>query len=171
MEELKRILRTHAAKYPQMQPTDAVKLIYQNEFGGGHLISDPDAVTRYLHREYESVTKSPDAALYEDIGNGIVRVNLAALRGDAVQRLGEAFLRSATAHKGEMPRFLEKLALLSVLCAEGVFSFDLAALDAYLDSYEQAGYPMVSHSEAYRTAYHPAYRIVTKDELSGLQIL
>ena len=37
MEELERILREHAERYPLMQPTDAVKLIYQNEFGGGHL--------------------------------------------------------------------------------------------------------------------------------------
>ena len=35
MEELDQILREHAMRYPKMQSTDAVKLIYQNEFGGG----------------------------------------------------------------------------------------------------------------------------------------
>ena len=40
MFELERILRQHADSYPLLQPTDAVKLIYQNEFGGGHLIRD-----------------------------------------------------------------------------------------------------------------------------------
>ena len=43
MEELKAILITLAKRYPLMQPTDAVKLIYQNEFGGGHLIRDEQA--------------------------------------------------------------------------------------------------------------------------------
>ena len=43
MEELKVILITHANRYPLMQPQDAVKLIYQNEFGGGHLIRDEEA--------------------------------------------------------------------------------------------------------------------------------
>ena len=38
MEELKQILQEHAKRYPLMQPRDVVKLIYQNEFGGGHLI-------------------------------------------------------------------------------------------------------------------------------------
>ena len=40
MEELEIILREHSRRYPEMQATDAVKLIYQNEFSGGHLIRD-----------------------------------------------------------------------------------------------------------------------------------
>ena len=50
-EELEQILREHAKRYPLMQPTDAVKLIYQNEFGGGHLIRDEQACLNYLRRE------------------------------------------------------------------------------------------------------------------------
>ena len=85
MEELKRILREHAKRYPLMQPTDAVKLIYQNEFGGGHLIRDEQAVLNYLRREYESVEKDSAMPLYEDIGNGIVRVNLAAIKPEELE--------------------------------------------------------------------------------------
>ena len=48
MEELKAILIAHAKRYPPMQPQDAVKLIYQNEFGGGHLIRDEEACLNYL---------------------------------------------------------------------------------------------------------------------------
>ena len=33
-------------------------------------------------------------------------------------------------------------------------------LEEYLESYKKAGYPMVSHSQRYRDAYKPAYRIV-----------
>ena len=57
MKELETILFAHAGRYPQMEPTDAVKLIYQNEFGGGHLIRDEDAALRYLRQEYETVVK------------------------------------------------------------------------------------------------------------------
>ena len=52
MEELRAILIAHARRYPLMQPRDAVKLIYQNEFGGGHLIRDEEACLNYLRREY-----------------------------------------------------------------------------------------------------------------------
>ena len=50
---LQDILLAHAKRYPQMRPTDAVKLIYQNEFGGGHLIRDEEAVLNYLRQEYD----------------------------------------------------------------------------------------------------------------------
>lgn len=162
MEELEQILRSHARQYPLMQPTDAVKLIYQNEFGGGHLIQNTAACLAYLQKEYEATEKDPAMPLYEKIGNGILRVNLAALHPDEVLPLGQRFLDSAAVHKGKTDRFLEKLNVLCKLTEEGIFSFDIPSLQAYLQQYEAAGYPPVSHSETYRNAYHPAYRIVRK---------
>ena len=160
MEELRAILITHAKRYPLMQPTDAVKLIYQNEFGGGHLIRDEQACLNYLRREYASVEKKPAAALHEDIGNGIVRVNLAAVKPEDLEQLGRDFIRSAAKHKGTLDSFLNKLEVLRMLTTEGVFAFDLDALNTYLSEYKAAGYPAVSHSEQYRQAYKPAYRII-----------
>ena len=162
MEELKAILITHAKRYPLMQPTDAVKLIYQNEFGGGHLIRDEQACLNYLRREYADLEKDPTAPLYEDIGNGIVRANLAAVKPEDLEQLGRAFIDSAAKHKGTMDRFLNKLEVLRKLANEGVFNFDTNALNAYLSEYEAAGYPAVSHSPEYRQAYKPAYRIIRK---------
>lgn len=165
MEELRQILRQHALRYPQMEPTDAVKLVYQNEFGGGHLIRDPQACLVYLQKEYDTVEKDPGIPLYEDIGNGIVRVNLAALAPEDMIPLGERFIRSAQAHKGTRDRFVKKLDVLCQLAEAQIFAFDPEALDAYLTGYRASGYPPVSHSEAYRAAYHPAYRIVLKNSL------
>ena len=160
MEELRAILIAHAKRYPLMQPRDAVKLIYQNEFGGGHLIRDEEACLNYLRREYTSVAKDPTVPLYEDIGNGIIRVNLAAVKPEDLEQLGRAFIDSAAKHKGTMDRFLNKLEVLRKLANEGVFNFDTNALNAYLSEYEAAGYPAVSHSPEYRKAYKPAYRII-----------
>ena len=162
MEELEQILREHAKLYPKMQPTDAVKLIYQNEFGGGHLIRDEQACLNYLRREYDMVTKDASIPLYEDIGNGIVRVNLAAMKEADLEQLGRDFIRSAAEHKGNMDSFMCKLAVLKTLTAESVFSFSINELDTYLAEYEHAGYPVVSHSAEYRERYKPAYRIICK---------
>lgn len=162
MEELERILHIHALRYPLMEPTDAVKLIYQNEFGGGHLIRDQERAMYYLRREYEAVERDVSVPREEPIGNGIVRVNLAAVAQSEMEELGRAFIRSAEAHKGSMEAFLGKLTLLRRLTAEGVFRFSVEELHAYLSEYEKLGCPAVSHSEAYRNAYHPAYRIVMK---------
>ena len=162
MEELKKILKAHAAKYPAMEPTDAVKLIYQNEFGGGHLIADRQRCLEYLRREYEAVF-DPEAELtVEPIGNGLVRVMLAGLRetGYSYEQLGEDFIRSASAHPGDQNSFLRKLEVLKILTEEGLFSFDSKQLADYLTEYMEKGCPAVSHSNAYRQAYQPAYRIV-----------
>ena len=168
--ELNTILREHAVRYPGMQPTDAVKLIYQNEFGGGHLISDEAACLAYLRREYDGVARDPGALLTETIGNGIVRIHLAAVPEGDLEALGQCFLRSAAAHKGNPDSFLSKLDVLRALTREGVFTFDITDLDSYLNEYRQQGYPPVSHSPQYRQLYHPAYRVVLEREAENLGI-
>lgn len=164
MEELEQILREHALRYPKMEPADAVKLIYQNEFGGGHLVKDEKTCLDFLYREYASVTKDPSIPLYDPIGNNIVRVNLAALEETALEQLGKEFIRSAAAHQGNPERFLEKLEVLCRVTERGVFAFRSDALKAYLKEYAADGYPIVSHSQVYRASYQPAYRIVLLPE-------
>ena len=159
---MKSILLGHARRYPRMEPTDAVKLLYQSEFGGGHLIRDEKACLNRLQEEYKATPQCQDIPLTEDIGNGILRVNLGALdeHGVTPDQLGQAFLRSAAQTRGSMASFREKLSLLQELTAEGAMPFSRDTLDAYLADYEAAGFPPVSHSEAYRNAYYPAYRVV-----------
>lgn len=162
---MKTILLAHARKYPLMEPTDAVKLLYQSEFGGGHLIRDEKTCLRFLQREYEATPQRQDIPLAEEIGGGIARVNLAALdaHGLSVEELGQDFLRSAAQPRGSMELFRGKLELLTALTASGQMPFSLDALQAYLAQYEAAGFPPVSHSDAYRRAYHPAYRVVDQN--------
>ena len=162
MDELKKILLEHANRYPMMQPTDAVKLIYQNEFGGGHLIRDEEKCLDYLRKEYASVAKNAKMPLYEEIGNGIVRVYLSALPEEDLEQLGRDFIRSAAKHIGSMECFLKKLDVLRQVVSEGAFSFDMLEVESYLSDYEASGCPMVSHSEIYRKLYAPAYRVVLK---------
>ena len=167
METLEQVLRRHAKKYPLMEPTDAVKLIYQNVFGGGHLIKDPAACCCALRHEYESLRQDPYAPLLVGIGNGMVRVMLNAMdaSGYSIQQLGEDFIRSSREHRGSLQGFLLKLDILRKVTADGVFAFSSQELEAYLAEYEKAGYPMVSHSEQYRSAYKPAYRILLQKML------
>lgn len=162
MESLQQILRYHARRYPMMQPQDAVKLIYQNVFGGGHLIRDLAACQCALQREYKETPRNNRIPPVEPIGNGLVRVYLGALEGCSysIEQLGSDFITSAKNHTGTLRGFRIKLEILRQVTESGAFSFSIQELDAYLSEYEKAGYPMVSHSEIYRQAYTPAYRIV-----------
>ena len=165
MHSLEAILRRHAAVHPAMMPCDAVKLVYQNEFGGGHLVTDPTGTLKYLQRELESAVSAPFAA--EPIGNGIVRVMLSGLSktGYSPEALNQDFVRSAELHVGKLTSFLQKLEVLRELTAQGVFSFQAIELEPYLTVYAEQGYPPVSHSPEYRAAYQPAYRIVLESFL------
>lgn len=160
MEELRQILLAHRVRYPLMEPQDAVKLIYQNEFGCGHMITNADACLCYLRQEYPEAKKHPTPVEWEPIGNGLGRIYLAAVKEQELEALGQAFLRSGEAHQGTKARFLEKLELLKLMADQSAFPFGPVALDAYLERYTGDGYPAVSHSRAYRNAYHPAYRVV-----------
>ena len=167
MENLRSILLCHAARYPLMQPTDAVKLIYQNEFGGGHLIRDEKTCLAYLHQEYSRTPQLPTAIFAESVGNGIFRVYLNALDANdySVDALGADFLRSSKKQQGTLESFLRKLELLQQMARESILPFSSECLDAYLKTYAEAGYPAVSHSDPYRAAYAPAYRILREEFL------
>lgn len=45
------LLREHRKMYPCMQVQDAVKLLYQSEFGGGHMIANPQKSLEFLKQE------------------------------------------------------------------------------------------------------------------------
>ncbi len=159
-EELREILADHACRYPLMEPTDALKLVYQNEFGVGHLIPDAQTFRRKLDDELRTFTpgNGPDIV---PIGGGLVRVDLRALLSGAVSadELTAACLKTAAERRGDARRFAEKLATLEQCAAEGLFCFDSAALTEYLTAYRAENCPPVSHSRRYRAAYAPAYRV------------
>ena len=154
MNELRALLKLHYDWYPKMQIIDAVKLIYQNEFGGGHLIPDESVSLAYLKEECAALD-GVDQERYTDIGNGMVRFNL---RNDELnlEIINRIFVLSANNHGGDMESFKEKLNLIYEL------PFDRGEIDKLMKSYCEAGYPMVRHSDIYRENYNPAYRVIEK---------
>ena len=164
MEEL---LKLHASRYPLMQPTDAVKLIYQNEFGVGHLISDRALFIERLRREADSIHEIRDISLTESIGNGLIRVMLNSPKSCqlSLDGLAAVCIKTAEKHRGTLDCFLKKIEELEAACKKSVFQFSENDLSVYLHGYRSEGYPPVSHSSIYREAYHPAYRVISKELL------
>jgi len=152
-------LLAHGQKYPNMQPRDAVKLAYQSEFGGGHMISDPQKSLAFLQRELAAV--APCACqLAEPIGGGKVRLHLAAFGALSPELVNRVFVASANRAGGTQTGLEEKISCIVALCTEGAFAFSVAELESYLADYRAQGCPAVSHSEIYRDTYHPAYRVI-----------
>lgn len=141
------ILLEHKKTYPRMQPQDFIKLLYQSEFGGGHLIADPGAALRYLEAETAGVEKKP-ARQFEPIGGGLVRMHLPVEGLTAGTVLG-LFLEVCEP-RGTMEGMAEKLALLEDMFPE---------MAGEIEAYRAAGCPAQRHSPEYRAAYAPAYRL------------
>ena len=156
-----------------MEPTDAVKLLYQHAFGCGHLIEDETRCAQRLEAEQAATPPDDGAAAATPIGNGLCRLNLAARAVRALRpaRIAAMMRLTAESLEGDGDRFEKSLALLCDLAARGETPFSREALEAYLTEYRKAGCPAVSHSPAYRAAYRPAYRVVSSDFATLLPLI
>ena len=159
---MKQIILAHLRKYPLMQAADMVKLLYQSEFAGGHLIADTAKSLDRIEAEC-AVSRSLTAQeAFEDIGSGLCRLHLGAIPalGLRPKTVNGFFIASANLVKGSITRLNNKLDLLLECCQNGTLPFDAKHTEAYLREYRALGCPPVSHSAQYRAAYAPAYRVV-----------
>ncbi len=157
---MREILLEHGKRYPLMQAQDAVKLLYQSEFGGGHMIADPARSLERLRGEWQPQVRCADGPSFERIGGGLCRIDLRALdEGLSCETLKRMFVLTAERKTGTIESFEKKLEILRQCCARGEMPFSLEELDRYLEDYRAQGYPAVSHSEVYRQNYRPAYRV------------
>ncbi len=166
MEDFERILIYHFEKYPLITPIDAVKLCYQSAFGCGHLVKNEDFVLSMLKKEFDETVSCSDAQLFDPIGEGYVRLDLHKAKSLEIpeEKIVKIFIESA--NSGEKAELEPKLELLKKLAEEGKTPFSKESLLEYLSGYNGE---MVSHSEEYRKAYSPAYRVVLKKLAENLQ--
>ena len=163
------VLLSHLDRYPKMQLQDCVKLAYQAEFGPGHLLRDSARALNFLRQEMASAQPNGDP-LYLPIGNGLCRVSLPACvqRGLSPEQVFDLFARAALTVKGDKRLFHKTLREIPVLIDEGLLPYDGGEADIFLIQYEDKGCPPLHHSDAYRQAYHPAYRVVWQKQFKDL---
>ena len=165
---MKTYLSEQLAKHPSMECTDILKQCYQAAKGAEHLLFDLDRAKAYLQKEWDA-TPAEDAPLYELISPVVARANIAAWKfhGKSVEELFALFAASATVPMGSNQVLETYLAE-----AEEVLTTHrpelLPAWRETITAYKQAGMPPIHHSEGYRMAEKPAYRVVRRDFLEEL---
>ena len=150
------IIRCHARRYPLMRPIDAIKLVYQSEFGAGHLIKDRTAALNRLRAERESLCSSDPQSGVEEIGGGYVRLYLKDCRLSDDHLLN--LFSMPPERKGDNSSFANRIEMLCRLAEEGVFGFTADELNDEINAFS----PIPSHSPEYREAYKPAYRVIDR---------
>ncbi|HOV69094.1 MAG TPA: hypothetical protein PLZ84_02080 [Clostridia bacterium] len=164
---IKDLLCRHYAVYPKMQVQDMVKLVYQNEFAGGHMIANVRDSLLRLQEERSSgrINMSYFADIFEDIGNNLCRLHLAVFNkyDISAETVNRFFIVTANLVTGDVASFEAKLETLKECCRNHLLPYRLSEVENYLRDYKKAGYPQVGHSQVYREAYFPAYRIVKSE--------
>ena len=128
-------LIAYAERYPAAEPQDLYKLVFQDLFGPGHLLTDSADCAYYIADELSRMQDEPAAAVaaptfeYTLCDSHFVRVNLSLVQQGliGVGQLTSAVMRSAEGLPQPDHRFV------------------------------------MSHSAAFRQAYNPHYRIVRRD--------
>ena len=173
VKEFRNILNLHAERYPKMEPADLLKLIYQNEFGPAHLQVDTEESLASIREEFQGIEEEEDfeGTLYEDIGNGYVRLNFQAVDplDYPAEAINEDFIASVGVKTGKPQRFLQKVDWALAHFQEFPFHFtedDLEdAFRRYLDTVKDGKLRPIRHSKTYREAYQPSYRVILKERM------
>lgn len=154
-------LKYHFLKYRKMTPQDTVKLLYQSEYGGGHLITDENYVLLRLKNELSETKKDENIPTLEPLGDDAFRVNLANLpSGLTPETLTKIFALSAPMFSGDNKRFSSKLSEVNTYILEKYTSFSQYDYVKYLEEYYKNGGGAVRHSFIYNIEYKPAYRVI-----------
>ncbi len=149
------IARAHRARYPRMEAQDFGKLAYQSEFGPSHLrksgqTSQERILAALLAEEADAPARPP-----EPIGGNLCRFHLSRDLSpvEGMPLLGRLLLKTMWEVEGTDEGLQKKLDQLQAL--------DIPGWKDWLAEYR--GCPVISHSEAFRTAYQPHYRVLCRD--------
>ena len=163
---LRQAIERQLATYPKSQLQDIYKAFYQEHFGAEHMITDKEAARNYLDQELATMQDKRDGIYVEPIGmsGDYVRVYLIAVSHKILSssQLLKAFIESAGDHKSPTISWTTKWqAIVEVVdeVSPGLGSDDERAMLLQASLNNQA----VHHSQAYNAAYHPHYRIVTRE--------
>ncbi len=160
MKETENILLRFGEGHPAAEPVDYIKLLYQNEFGCGHLCPGEAQVLASLTREWSDLDAAGGVSPFDSIGNGLCRLNLGVLSKDDLPLAARLFRLSAKKPRGSENSFQDKLSLLTQAAVSGKLPLDGGQTAHAVKDYLSGGIRPVRHSESYRKRYAPHYRVV-----------
>lgn len=121
--------------HPKGTKQDLYKLIVQSCLGNGHAIHSPEDSFQALCQEKKLAQEAP----LQEIGNGFIRVPLSYMKEEDLPMWNELFIESARQRRTRR------------------------AFDQALKEYGFTDQGIVSHSNEYKQAYDPHYRVFLKE--------
>ena len=161
-------VRTYFEKYPESTLQDIYKGSFQDVFGPAHILTDREAVTKYIQYEMKTADTWEEAD-YTPCGwqGNFYQVNLKVIADGRVpmDEFVDAFMASANGIDTTLTQtFIDdwqkiQQAVRTVKPSLEGFEKDSTLLSNLL----KEGKYVVHHSEKFNAHYHPHYRIIRKD--------
>lgn len=161
-------VRTYFEIYPEATLQDIYKGSFQDIFGPAHILTNKEAVTKYIQYEMDA-TEVYENEDYIPCGwqENFYQVNLKVIADGRVPMdlFVDAFMTSANGIDTTLtPKFIEDWKLIQQAVRKEMpelkgFTEDSILLSNLL----QKGEYVVHHSEQFNDHYHPHYRIIRKD--------
>lgn len=154
-----------AKNYPQATLQDVYKTCFQDFFGAEHLLSDTTAAHQYLKAEIEATQAQDLSAMpvYEPTGfrHRFKRANLSLVHSGEMseEELFARFVEAAGTNNAFSDKWEEEWQTIEMIALEVQPAWADSTLQNEL-RYAASVQSAVRHSEAFRQAYHPHYRII-----------
>lgn len=165
-QAFRQLVARQVARFPQMEPQDLYKLVFQAAMGSRHAGLDSAMAREWLDREIAGLRPGSGEAVLDTISadGRMVRVNLRPYlaAGGSRDALVRAFVGTARGFQGSEAALRRDLELAERMADDRLLPFSRADLHAYLERMRARGYPAVEHSPGYEAAYSPAYRVVLR---------
>lgn len=166
----KKYLLDQCRRYPALRPEDLLKFLHQSVFGCGHFVQAEGGMA-YLRQELANLAVDCPAET-EPLDGGFARAHLGLLRqGLRPETLFRLFYLSGQEPCGSVEELEQKLAVLQTLADAGELPFSGEAVAAAAGDWRRQGFPVCHHSEAFRRAYAPAYRVIQEKYVWLLPLL
>lgn len=157
--------------YPKLRIKDIFKFLYQSTFGCEHLVTSEADVLQGIREEYNACLQI-NRCIEERLDGDYHRVSLDCLsNGLSADTLGKLFVLSAKEGRGEIAALEKKLSVAHGLIKEGRLPFSVEEFDTAMLQWKDEGYPPIHHSEDFRNAYSPSYRVISHKYVLLLPLL
>lgn len=162
---MRRMCEEIRMRYPSATLQDVYKTCYQDYFGSEHLVSDTTSARLYLWKEFEEYGDSDLSLMPKREPTGFrhrfTRINLKCVKEGELSedQLLELFLEAATKGNAFGDRWAEEWKTIERIALEVCPDWTDPDLQAELREAAQND-RAVKHSDAFRSAYNPHYRIV-----------
>ncbi|MBN1559864.1 hypothetical protein JW998_06410 [candidate division KSB1 bacterium] len=167
---LLKLIHWHLRSHQHLSIQDVYKLLYQGVFGAEHLLKDAARARSALEDEWQKLDEGAVESLLELVSadGAIVRANLQPCKtaGLSSERLWQIILRSAAQVNGSAGEFEAIWRQFEELCAEGELPFATDSVTQFGRAAKKHGWPAQHHSQRYRQANSPAYRVLLHREFA-----